>query len=76
MKKIEPLTKGLLIDEKEKTLKIVSQKFWWDFKKRVEQLLKEIEREKETYRENLQVISGLCIAEEKIKKAFSEVLEE
>ena len=45
-------------------------------RERVNQLLKEIEQEKERYKEVPEVIAGLCIAEEKIKKAFSGVLRE
>jgi len=46
-----------------------------DVKSAVQGLLQEIKMEKERYKENLQVISGLCIAEEKIKKWFADVFE-
>ena len=36
-------------------------------------LLQEIKREKERYKEIKEVVSGLCIAEEKIKKWFPDV---
>ncbi len=87
--KPEPLTNGLLVDEKEKTLKIVSQRFWLDLKERVKELLKEIKKEQEKLKEQYKkarkntqrtwiggAIGGLEIAEDLIKKAFNGVIEE
>jgi len=82
--KPEPLTNGLLVDKKEKTLKIVSQRFWLDLKGRVEWLLKEIEKEKDKkwYKffnssdEFEGYLKALENVKQKIKQAFSGVIEE
>jgi len=47
-----------------------------DLKSAVQGLLEEIKREKERYKENKQVVSGLCITEELIKKWFADVVSE
>ena len=85
--KHEPLTNGLLVDKKEKTLKIVSQRFWLDLKEKVEWLLKEIEKKKENVlayalldnskdkRYSEFIVETLSWFEDLIKKAFSGVVE-
>lgn len=85
--KPEPLTNGLLVDEKEKTLKIVSQRFWLDLKERVNWLLKEIEKRIEELNkyEKMGFTKQFCANRRDelrtyivplIKKAFSGVIEE
>ena len=57
-------------------LEMSEKKFKEKIKLAIEGLFKEIKIEKERYKEIKEVIAGLCLAEEKIKKWFPDIFKE